>query len=90
MLIIRLKKTMHMRQFRSDILIFFDLLVTTNTCLHSVHDSQEKFHLNLEWKRNIQLKIMAWDVHSNMADVVQFMPMTYISIPRGYISQYTQ
>jgi hypothetical protein len=34
-------------------------LVTTNQCLHSVHDSQEKFHLHLEWKGNIQLKIMA-------------------------------
>jgi hypothetical protein len=33
----------------------------------------EKFHLHLEWKRNIQLKIMAWDVHSNMADVVQLI-----------------
>jgi hypothetical protein len=50
---------------------FYKIHVISITCLHSVHDSQEKFHLNLEWKRNIQLKIMAWDVHSNMADVVR-------------------
>jgi hypothetical protein len=35
------------------LLLYCDLLVTKNTCLHSVHDSQEKFHLNLEWKRNM-------------------------------------
>ena len=55
------------------LLLYCDLLVTTNTCLHSVHDSQEKFHLNLEWKRNIQLKIMAWDVHTNIADTIQLI-----------------
>ena len=55
------------------LLLYCDLLVTTNKCLHSVHDSQEKFHLHLEWKPNIQLKIMAWDVHSNIADVVQLI-----------------
>jgi hypothetical protein len=49
------------------------LVSVTNKCLHSVHDSQEKFHLHLEWKRNIQLKIMACDVHTNMADTIRLI-----------------
>ena len=55
------------------LLPYCDLLVTTNTCVHSVHDSQEKFHLHLEWKRNIQLKIIDWDVHTNIADTIQLI-----------------
>jgi hypothetical protein len=40
---------------------------------YSVHDSQEKFHLHLEWKGNIQLKIMACYVHTNMADTIRLI-----------------
>ena len=53
------------------LLLYCDLLVMRNTCLHSIHDLQEKFHLNLEWKRNIQLKFIAWDVHTHMADKIR-------------------
>jgi hypothetical protein len=74
--------------FRVDVTYQIKLKKNTrnfHVCLHSVHDSQEKFHLHLEWKGNIQLKIMACYVHTNMADTIRLInpnsPLFILIIP---------